>query len=219
MDIQIRSKKDLEVRLSKLKVFSDAQVKKEQYPTEPAIAAEVLWDAYYKGYVKDKVIVDLGCGTGILGLGALLLGAKKVFLIDVDKNALKIAKSNIEYLESEGFKVNKAVFIEKDIKDLNLEDMKLDKRADLLIENPPFGVKNKHADRLFLQKAFSLAYTIYTFHKSESGKFIISLSRDKGFRIEQRFDFKFPLKQTMKFHSKRIKYIDVSCWNLKMTGK
>ena len=31
--------------------------------------------------IKDKTIADLGCGTGILGLGAAVLEAKKVYLI------------------------------------------------------------------------------------------------------------------------------------------
>jgi ribosomal protein L11 methylase PrmA len=27
--------------------------------------------------VKDKIVIDYGCGSGILGVAALLLGAKK----------------------------------------------------------------------------------------------------------------------------------------------
>lgn len=216
----IRSKKDLEVVLSKLKVFEEAKVKSEQYPTEPSIAAEVLWSAYFKDQIEGKILVDLGCGTGILGLGALLLGAKKVFLIDNDEEALETAKSNLGYLKSEEFSLGKAIFISKDIKDLKLEDIGLDgEKADIVIENPPFGVKNKHADRMFLEKAFEISYIIYTFHKIESMKFIESFSKDNGFEIIQYFGFKFPLKQTMRFHSKRIKYIDVGCWNLEKAEK
>lgn len=39
-------------------------------------------------------ILDMGCGSGILGIGALLLGAKDVLAVDIDKNAVDIAVKN-----------------------------------------------------------------------------------------------------------------------------
>jgi ribosomal protein L11 methyltransferase len=38
--------------------------------------------------LKDKVVVDYGCGSGILGIAALLLGARRVIAIDNDPQAL-----------------------------------------------------------------------------------------------------------------------------------
>jgi ribosomal protein L11 methyltransferase len=38
--------------------------------------------------LKDKVVVDYGCGSGILGIAALLLGAKQVIAVDNDPQAL-----------------------------------------------------------------------------------------------------------------------------------
>lgn len=42
----------------------------------------------------DQLIVDYGCGSGILGIATLLLGAKKVLGIDIDPQALIATKEN-----------------------------------------------------------------------------------------------------------------------------
>lgn len=48
-------------------------------------------------YVKeDSRVADLGCGSGILSIVALLLGAKSAFAVDIDKNAIKTAYENAE---------------------------------------------------------------------------------------------------------------------------
>lgn len=39
-------------------------------------------------------LLDLGCGSGILSIGALLLGAENVTAVDIDENSTKIAKEN-----------------------------------------------------------------------------------------------------------------------------
>ena len=43
-----------------------------------------------------KKILDVGCGSGILGLCSLLLGAKSAELVDIDPQATDIAKHNAE---------------------------------------------------------------------------------------------------------------------------
>lgn len=40
-------------------------------------------------------VLDLGCGSGILSVAALLLGAKHVFAVDIDPLAVKITKDNM----------------------------------------------------------------------------------------------------------------------------
>ena len=44
--------------------------------------------------LTDKTVVDFGCGSGILSLAALKLGAKKVIGIDIDPQALQASREN-----------------------------------------------------------------------------------------------------------------------------
>ena len=39
-------------------------------------------------------ILDMGCGSGILGIGAYLLGAKHILAVDIDENAVLITRKN-----------------------------------------------------------------------------------------------------------------------------
>ena len=43
---------------------------------------------------KDKTVLDIGAGSGILGISALRLGAKSATLIDIDEASLRSAKEN-----------------------------------------------------------------------------------------------------------------------------
>ena len=43
-----------------------------------------------------KTIIDYGCGSGILGIAALLLGAEKVIAVDIDPQALLASRDNAQ---------------------------------------------------------------------------------------------------------------------------
>lgn len=45
-------------------------------------------------HVKEKDVIDIGCGSGILSLAAILLGAKSAYGIDIDPEAILHAKTN-----------------------------------------------------------------------------------------------------------------------------
>ena len=159
----INSKSKLAVLLSKLKGFEIGKVRErlEQYQTDPEIAAEIVWSASFNGDISGKVIVDLGCGTGVLGIGALVMGAKKVIFVDIDEKAVETARLNLAFIEEElDISLDKkAVFVVEDINKFKTEE------ADLVLQNPPFGVKTKHADKVFLEKAMEIGPIIYSFHK------------------------------------------------------
>ena len=53
---------------------------------------------------SDTKVLDMGCGSGILTIAAMLLGAKSAVAVDIDQNACDIAKSN---LSSNGFDKDK----------------------------------------------------------------------------------------------------------------
>ncbi|MFZ3192292.1 MAG: 50S ribosomal protein L11 methyltransferase [Moraxellaceae bacterium] len=46
--------------------------------------------------LKGKVVIDYGCGSGILGIAALLLGAEKVYATDIDPQAILATRQNAE---------------------------------------------------------------------------------------------------------------------------
>jgi len=201
------NKKSLAVILSKIQVFVKPNVKLEQYATDANIAANCLWNAYMHGDIEGKVVADLGCGPGILGLGALILGAKKVYFVEVDEDVVKIAKKNKKFIEKETGKKFDAMFMNKNVKDFS-------KKVDTVVQNPPFGVKKSHSDKLFLFKAAEVCQIFYTFHKLSTRKFIESLSKELGFKHQLLFKSKFPLRRTFWFHAKKISYTEVGCWRM-----
>ena len=201
---QIASKSRLAIVLSSLEGFSEPKVGQEQYLMDSEIAAFVLWNAYLLGNIKGKAIADLGCGWGMLWIGGLLLGAKRVIFVDFDENALKAAKNNISKVKSEGYKLGKAKLVCKDIG-------KLEIKADVVLQNPPFGTKIKHSDVFFLEKALQIAPVVYSFHKSETKAFLQRFSAKKNAKITHIWDFKFPLKASFSFHRRQIHRINVSC--------
>lgn len=205
---EIRSKSGLAIVLSRLEAFYEPKVRAEQYISDSEVAAFALWQAALLGDVKGRVIADLGCGTGLLGIGALLLGAKRVSFIDFDENALEKAKINLSKVESEGYSMGKGNFILKDIAQLRGAEAA---GMDVVIENPPFGTKVRHNDVLFLEKALEMAPIVYSFHKSETKGFLERFAAKKNAKITHAWDFKFPLKASFSFHRRQIHRINVSC--------
>ena len=206
----ISSKSQLAIALSGLEGFYEPKVRQEQYQMDSEVGASAIWNACLLKDIEGKVIADLGCGTGILGIGTLLLGAKSVFFVDSDKKALETAKKNILKVKSEGYALGGAEFINIDIQELKI-------KADIVIQNPPFGTKIRHNDAVFLEKAMETAPVVYSFHKSESKPFLERFSAKNNAKITHIWDFKFPLKATFEFHRRRIHRIDVSCFRFQKT--
>ena len=88
-----QNKKELEILLEGLEPYPHPEVLLEQYSLPAVNAAEILWNAQLRyGDIAGRVVLDLGCGTGILAIGAALLGASRVIGVDVDCLALKVAR-------------------------------------------------------------------------------------------------------------------------------
>lgn len=49
-----------------------------------------------KNLTKDVTVLDIGCGSGILAMAAVLLGAKKAIGVDLDPVAVRVAKENVQ---------------------------------------------------------------------------------------------------------------------------
>ncbi len=207
-EIQIISPAKLGIILSKFSTFKNPKLMEEQYQTPSEIAAQVIHHAAMLGDIAGKKIVDFGAGNGILGLGAAILGAKEVILVENDNEAAEICEKNARiahiYLRSEQIIT---------VKCQNVIDF--EGKSETLIMNPPFGTKIKHADREFLIKAFEVSPVIYKFAKAVTESFIERISADNKYKITHKWDFPtFMLKKSHKMHKKPRKSINVVCFRL-----
>ena len=193
MTKRVSTKKELEILLESLKGYRKPKIALEQYPIPSSLAAELLVFAYLNGDIEGKVVCDLGCGTGRLAIGASLLGAKLVYGCDVDEEALKIAMENALVLG-----VKNVVWIKKDVKELT------GIRVDTVVQNPPFGVRKKHADIVFLRKAIEIGKVVYTIHKSgrENREFLKRVISEMGGKITHVIEKDFVIPHLYEFHRK-----------------
>ncbi|MBI2112134.1 RsmD family RNA methyltransferase [Candidatus Woesearchaeota archaeon] len=205
--MSITSKRSLEIELSKLASFDKPSLELEQYATPSSIAAEWVWQMAMKGEVSGRTILDAACGPGILGLGLLLMGAKKIYFLDKDKEIMQTCIGNYNKLKDE-YEIAEAEFI---IGDISL----FDAEVDIVVQNPPFGTKNEHIDKLFLEKAFSVAPLVYSMHKWSTKVFVEAISKDYGFEITEVWQYEFPIKAMFHFHKKPLKMVDVGLWRMK----
>src|SRR3990170_5292209 len=144
-------KLDLELFLSRIKPHSEPKANLEQYTISESVAATMLYLAAYTYCdVIGRSVLDLGCGTGRLALGASFLGAETVVGVDIDKAAIKAASANSE---KAGLKAN-VQWITGDINAIT-------GIFDTVLQNPPFGVQTRSADRKFLEKALEVGGSVY----------------------------------------------------------
>ncbi len=194
-------KKKLSIELEKLKGFEKPKLKLEQYVTPPQLIAEIIANATLIDGLSREVL-DLGCGTGMISIAFELCNAKSVG-VDVDRDALRIAKENACKFEV------KPDFILCDVRYL-----KLRKDDFMVVMNPPFGIQKRHADRIFLEKAFEFGEVIYTMHSAGSEKFIRKLSSSVGFSVTHVWKYLIPLRRTYEFHEKDFKRIAVEVYRI-----
>ncbi|MCR5625085.1 MAG: 50S ribosomal protein L11 methyltransferase, partial [Lachnospiraceae bacterium] len=83
---------------------------------------------------SDVHLLDVGCGSGILGITALLMGAKKVSMIDIDTGAIDNVNENIELNNTFSGKYETAagdIFKKKDREKLAM----LSEKYDIVVAN------------------------------------------------------------------------------------
>ncbi|XP_069081411.1 rRNA N6-adenosine-methyltransferase METTL5 isoform X6 [Pleurodeles waltl] len=160
--------KELESRLQQVDVFDNPKIVLEQYPTRPHIAACIL-NTIHNTYddIEDKVVADLGCGCGVLSIGAAMLGAGMCLGIDIDEDALEIFRTNVDE-----FELTNIDLVQLDV--CCLPPAKVFNMVDTVIMNPPFGTKNnKGMDITFLKSALQIARTaVYSLHKTSTRDYV-----------------------------------------------
>jgi putative methylase len=206
-DLKIGSRKQLAILLSELNTFSSPNIALEQYSSDGDVAAILLWRAHMQGHLYQQNIVDLGAGTGLLGIGALLLGAKHVTFVDIDPRMKDEIQKNINLIKEEwdiDLLPESWSFILSDVKDVYTKEL-----FSTVIMNPPFGTKKKHADKKFLQKAITLSDVVYSMHKTTTKVFLDAFARTEGLNVDWEENTSFPLKNTQQIHRKKIERIEV----------
>jgi putative methylase len=166
-------KLDLELFLEKVAPQPTPQAHLEQYTVSPQLAANMLYiAAYANNDLIGKSVLDLGCGTGRLALGAAGLGAESVVGIDIDRLAIKTARENAAQTGLAG----QVAWVNGDISAVT-------GRFDTVVQNPPFGVQTREADRAFLVKALEVGGVVYTLHNHPEvdGRLIKMLKSSQGF--------------------------------------
>ena len=134
----------LAMLLSGLEPHLSNSVELEQYSTDGDLAARWLTDIAAFGDLSEGcTVADLGAGNGVLGLGALAMGAGRAILVEADEAACDVANSNAE---SMGF----ADSVEVIQATLGSDPVDLSS-ADVVISNPPWGRQTPRADRPFLE--------------------------------------------------------------------
>lgn len=192
-------KKNLEIKLESLDDFSNPRADLEQYKTPNDLAADLLWNLHLRNELKGNKIVDLGCGTGCLAIGAKLLDAERVVGVDKDQEAIRLAKAN-----ASSFPVD-VKFICDDVENVDLE-------ADVVIQNPPFGSQEKGNDRPFLVKSLEIAPVVYSFHMKKTDNFIRKFVESLGGKVVESVGLEFTLDRTMSWHEKEKKSIEVNLY-------
>lgn len=203
-------KKDLEIILQKLPPNPTPVVKLEQYTTPANIAADILFNAYLEDDIADKLVLDLGCGTGIFAIGAKLLGASGVIGIDIDGTSLIIGEGYAKTLSLD------IEFIEYDIITQDLSQQ-IKNPSDTVIQNPPFGAQKtaKGADRVFLEKAIECGKIIYSLHLSKTEEFIELLVGKLNGEVLWKKNYRFPIEHKFFFHTRESVEYDVTLFKIK----
>lgn len=197
MQKRLVRKLDLEKAISKIEPHPTPKAYLEQYTIPSETATEILYIATYTyNDIIGKTIADLGCGTGRLAIGSALIGAKETFGVDIDRVAIKAAHKNAEKMNVK----ERTHWIMADVDAIQSS-------FDTVLQNPPFGVQRRGADRKFLEKSLALGHRIYSLHKSgKSNRDFVKRLRRRGTRFIPVLPSPF-LKRFIEKHGGRIKAV------------
>ena len=196
----------LAMLLSGLEQTQSQLVELEQYSTDGDLAARWLTDISTFGDLHEGcTVADLGAGNGVLGLGAMALGAGRTVLIDSDQNACYTAQSNAEKMGfSDSVEVIQAT--------IGTDSIELDS-PDVVISNPPWGRQSPKADRPFLDAILSARASSHLMHSAEASH-IEPLFEEHGWFVERYGEADFSLPSAYSHHSRQRGKTRAAFWRL-----
>jgi len=192
----------LVLRLAKLPGLPRPDPSLEQVPTPPERAAELLLAAWHRGDIEGRSVADLGSGTGVLALGAALLGAGRVEGWEVDPTAVEIARQwAVRWTLPAEFHA--------------AEVREASGPADTVVMNPPFGAQRAGADREFWTAAFRLRpRRVYAFALTASRSFIARRANEADARIVDLHPVPWELPALFPHHRAPSRSLKVDLWVL-----
>lgn len=163
------------MRLSSLAPHPQHDAQLEQYATEGDLAARWLGEIHTFGDLEGRPVVDVGAGNGILGLGAMLLGASSLLMVEADQEVLAVAGSNAELLGLEATLLCRTLSAEEGLPTIE---------GSTVVANPPWGFQAKGADRPVLEGIFSSdAEVVHLMHHAEAVH-VVPLAHHLGWQAE-----------------------------------
>lgn len=190
-------KKELEIQLEQnVAGFRIPKIELEQYQTPALVASNLLYWAYMNGDIENKSILDLCSGTGILAIGAALLGGE-VTAIEIDKDCQETAEEN--QLKT---KTPYNLLIG------DVLDYKFDGVFDTALANPPFGIQQKkYKDLDFVLKAVEVANVCYVIldGSPDNQAQIPSILKERGLALIDSYIDTFVLSSTYPWHKMKRK--------------
>jgi len=187
----------MEIALEKLEKPDNPRPDLEQYTTPSDVASDMLWIALTSGDIQNKKVADLGCGNGILGIGAALLGASSVNCYDVDQQMINLCNRNAQAT---------GVSVTTECEDA----LCVNGSFDTVIQNPPFGAQNPGADRPFLRTAVRISRVSYSLHMAETVPFISKYCEGLNADVSHIKNYKFKIPFMFEFHKKPAEFVYVS---------
>ncbi len=202
------TKSQLTQQLGVVAGFDDPRVDLEQYRTPPELASYLVHTADLQGDIDNQVVVDLGCGTGMLALAAALRGPERVVGVDIDASALSTARENQRRVAS----TTSVAWVRGDATRLPLSPPE----ETTVIMNPPFGAQdgNEHADRAFLETTASIADVSYSIHNAGSANFVESFTEDNGGEVTHAYSAEFKLPRQFEHQREDSRTIDVELFRI-----
>lgn len=201
-------KRALEQRLSAVRDFENPRVELEQYPTPADLAAHLVHLADMHGDLRERTVIDLGTGTGMLALGAALRDPARVVGVDRDPAALATARDN-------ELAVDPTTTVSWLLGDATRPPL-CPAGPTTVLMNPPFGAQrgNAHADRKFLAAAADLADVSYSIHNEGSQSFVESFAADEGGEVTHAFRAELPLDRQFDFQRETTRVLDAEVFRI-----
>lgn len=203
------TKRALAQQLGVVAGFEDPRAPLEQYRTPPELAAHLVHLADLRGDVEGRTVLDLGCGTGMLALGAALRGPERVVGVDIDPAPLGTARANERKVAS----TTSVSWVRADAADLPLCP---DPGETTVVMNPPFGAQNdnEHADRAFLATAARVATVSYSVHNADSSGFVEAFADDNGGEVTRAYGAELDLPRQFEFHDADSRTVDAEVFRV-----